>query len=102
MNINQLFDLAKTRAQLKSDRALATQIGLSHGHLPSLRKGVKFPNDQTLIKLADLCGIDRREALLYGAIWRTPDGPIRETWNDLLREVNKSGVDTPTGSVHVL
>lgn len=53
-----LLDLAKERANLKSDYALAKVLGITPGNLSNIRKNKAHPSNEIAIKLATLAGLD--------------------------------------------
>lgn len=58
MEINELLDLAKTKANLKSDYALAKVLGIKTGQMSEYRTGKRHPGNEEAVKLATLAGLD--------------------------------------------
>ena len=63
MTIDELLDQAKTRANLKSDYALAKVLGVSTGIVANWRKEKRHPSNEEAIKLATLAGLDERQVI---------------------------------------
>ena len=58
MDINDLIDKAKTRANLPSDYALAKVLGIKNGVVTHWRKGRRHPSNGEAVQLAVLAGMD--------------------------------------------
>jgi transcriptional regulator with XRE-family HTH domain len=58
MENKDLLDMAKSRANLPSDYALAKVLGITPGNLSNIRKNKAHPSNEVAIKLATLAGID--------------------------------------------
>ena len=58
MEISELLDKAKARANLPSDYALAKVLGLGRGWISEYRKGKRHPNNEVAVKLATLAGLE--------------------------------------------
>lgn len=83
-NVQHYIDAAKERNGYKSDRALDRALALSGAAVSHWRTGRSFPTDDTMVKLADLAGIDRRAAMLDLCIWRTA-GAARKVFEDIAK-----------------
>src|SRR3990167_10061762 len=70
MTIDDYMDAARARHGLNSDRQLARQIGLSAPSVNSWRTKRAWPDDETMVRLADLAGIDLERALTDLNHWR--------------------------------
>ena len=78
-SIEEYLDLAKARADIKSDRQLGPAIGQSTQTVTHYRRKNAWPSDDAMLRLADLAGIPREEALLDLACWRSTSH-ARPTW----------------------
>jgi plasmid maintenance system antidote protein VapI len=58
MEMSDLLDKAKERANLISDYALAKAIGITAGNLSNIRKGRTHPSNEVAIQLATLAGMN--------------------------------------------
>lgn len=64
MEINELIDLAKHKANLETDYKLSKAIGLSQaGIVSSWRKGTKHPSNEEAVQLATLAGLDEMRVI---------------------------------------
>ena len=85
-NINDYIDLARKKHSLKSDRRLSAALGLSEVAVQRWRAGVSIPSDDTMVKLADMAGISKEQALLELSYWRA-DGEAKSTYKMLLKRL---------------
>lgn len=63
MEIQELLDQAKNRANIPSDYALAKVLGISNGIVASWRKGKRHPSNEEAVKLATLAGLDEMRVI---------------------------------------
>ena len=71
-SLNDYIEDAKLKNDITSNRKLSEILGMGPNAIfHYINKGV-FPNDETMIKLAQLGGNDIEMALLDLNIWRTP------------------------------
>jgi transcriptional regulator with XRE-family HTH domain len=84
--VDDYLDRAKDAAGINSDRALSQALGVSHGSVSQIRTKRAWPSDELMIRLADLAGMDRGQALLDLNIWRS-DGVARSIYKRLARAV---------------
>jgi hypothetical protein len=63
MDINELLDKAKTRANLASDYALAKALGIQTGIVANWRKGKRHPSNDEAVQLATLAGLPEMEVI---------------------------------------
>ncbi|MDD2943644.1 MAG: hypothetical protein PHC51_11850 [bacterium] len=63
MEINDLLDKAKTRANLPSDYALAKAINVSRGWISEYRKGKRHPSNEVAVQLATLAGLEEMSVI---------------------------------------
>jgi len=74
------INAAKARAGFKSDRALGMALGGSVDLVAAWRNTArKYPSDEKMLRLADMAGIPRDQALLDLADWKA-DETTRATW----------------------
>lgn len=66
------IDTAIKRNNLSSMRRFCDAIGVSHNATTAYNNG-SLPSDETMIKIADLAGIDRMQALADLNTWRAPE-----------------------------
>lgn len=63
MDIADLLDQAKTRANLPSDYALAKVLGITAGNLSNIRKSRAHPSNEIAVKLATLAGLPEMQVI---------------------------------------
>jgi plasmid maintenance system antidote protein VapI len=63
MDIGELLDKAKSRANLASDYALAKAIGITAGNLSNIRKGRTHPSNEQAVQIATLAGLDEMQVI---------------------------------------
>lgn len=63
MEIDELLDRAKERANLSSDYALAKAIGIPTGNITNIRKGRAHPSNEVAVQLATLAGLDEMRVI---------------------------------------
>lgn len=97
MNISDYLDLARERQGLKSYSQLAKRLEISQPTISHFRRGIIFPSDQTMVRIAELAGIDAREALLDLSIWRCRDTASRSVYQALMKDL-KSSLKRPTAA----
>lgn len=79
---------AKKNQDLTSDAKLAQRINITGASLSNMINKKISPSEETLIKIADLAGISREEALLDLSIWRAKSEDVKNTW-EKIRELLK-------------
>lgn len=79
IDIDFYLDTAKRNRSIKSDAELSRSIGFKSNAVTFFRTRKSFPSDQTMIRIAELAGIDKGQALLDLNIWRT-DGETRSAY----------------------
>jgi len=63
MEIADLLDRAKNRANLPSDYALAKVLGITAGNLSNIRKSRAHPSNEVAVKLATLAGLEEMQII---------------------------------------
>lgn len=63
MEITELLELAKNRANLPSDYALAKALGIPNGNLSNIRNGRAHPSNAVAVQLATLAGLDEMRVI---------------------------------------
>ena len=81
---NKFFENAVTLSGSINTSSLARKIGVSRQALGKWKKGISYPSDATMIKIADLCKLDPAECLALLNLWRC-------------NEEAKTGLCTPPG-----
>ena len=68
-NFQDYISEAQKKQNLYSLSKIAQKIGISANSVSVMYKNKTLPSEETLIKIADLAGIPREEALLDVSIW---------------------------------
>lgn len=63
MDILEIIEKAKTRANITSDYALAKVLGIDRRIVSDWKKGKRHPNNEEAIKLATLAGIEEMRVI---------------------------------------
>lgn len=84
MDINNYFNLIKTKNKLKSNNELAKCLGISATSIFHFVRKHSVPCDDLVLKMADLSGTDKRKALMDANIWRNKDNKeVADIYNQL-------------------
>lgn len=75
---------------IKSDRGLALALGLGETATHFWRHGRSLPADDTMLRLADLAGVDPGEALVELNIWRSQSPETREQYSRIAAKIKSS------------
>lgn len=85
MNINELIDLAKRKADLETDYKLAKAIGLSQaGIVSSWRKETRHPSNEEAVQLATLAGLDEMQVIAEIELRTAKNEKKRAFWEHFL------------------
>jgi transcriptional regulator with XRE-family HTH domain len=63
MDILEIIEKAKTRANITTDYALAKAMGIDRRIISDWKKGKKHPNNQEAIQLATLAGLEEMKVI---------------------------------------
>lgn len=80
MNMNELLDQAKTRANLSSDYALSKATGISQQILSGIRKGRRHPSNEEAVKLAALAGLPEMKVIAEIELLTANSEKKKEFW----------------------
>ncbi len=81
--------IAMEKHSIKSEGQLSLSLGLSRVSVNTWMTGRSFPNDQTMIKLAEMCDISKEQALLELSYWRA-DGEVKTTYKSILDKMKSA------------
>lgn len=84
-DLNFYLTRAIERSGVKSDRQLSHLLGLANNAVNVYKSKGVLPNDETMIKLSKLAGVDPALALIDLSIWRT-DGEAKKTYASILQK----------------
>lgn len=92
LTIANYLDAARARNGIKSDRALSKILKNSPSTVYFYRRGVTLPNPENMIKLADLCGIERAQALLDLALLQSESEEVLDVYRSIYSKVTGENV----------
>ena len=88
--LSHYLDLAKENQGLTTERELARALGhASNYSVQMMRKGVSFPSDETMLKLAKMAGENPKTALARLNEWRTKSPEAREHYAEIAERLAK-------------
>ena len=88
-NFQDYISEAQKKQNLYSLSKIAQKIGISANSVSVMYKNKTLPSEETLIKIADLAGIPREEALLDLSIWSAKSEDAKSTWEKIRKEYYK-------------
>ncbi len=80
MNITDLMEKAKTRANLPSDYALAKAMGVERQVVSGWKKGKRHPSNDEAIQLATLAGLNEMEVIAWIELETAKNPKKKEFW----------------------
>lgn len=86
-NVDDLLDEVKWKHGIKSDYKLAHFLKMTPNTIANYRHGRSRPDDKTLLKLADLAGLDQYHVDVLAVqlhAERTTDATAKEFWNRIV------------------
>ena len=88
MNFTDYAEKAISRYGLTGYNNLAREINITKASMSRLRSGQANPSDSTMIKLAELAGMPKEEALIDLNLWRSKDKPeLQKVWQRLSKMI---------------
>lgn len=86
--LNFYTQKAINRYNLNGQNALAREIGIAGATLSQFLNGKALPSEETMIKLAELAGLPKEEALIDLNLWRSKDKPeLQKIWQRLSKMI---------------
>ena len=80
--------LAIDRQKLASNNKLAKELGITSASISVLNQGKALPSEETMIKLAELAGLPKEEALIDLNLWRSRNNPeVQKIWQRLSKMI---------------
>ncbi len=79
--VDYYADAARDALQITSDRELSRRLNVSPATVNQWRTRRTWPADETMIRLADLAGIDPTEALMDLNRWRATSPTVRSVYD---------------------
>lgn len=87
-NFNDYMTLAIGRQKLASNNKLAKELGITSASISVLNQGKALPSEETMIKLAELAGLPKEEALIDLNLWRSKNNPeVQKIWQRLSKMI---------------
>lgn len=81
MNFTDYAEKAIHRYGLTGYNNLARELGLNKASVSFFRSGRALPSEETMIKLAELAGMPKEEALIDLNLWRSKNNPeLQKVW----------------------
>lgn len=80
MEINELLEKAKTRANLASDYALAKALDIPQSIVTGWKKGKRHPSNNEAIQLATLAGLNEMEVIAWIELETAKNPKKKEFW----------------------
>lgn len=88
MNFTEYAEKAINRFGLTGYNHLAREIGVTKATVSHLKTGKALPSDETMIKLAELAGMPKEEALIDLNLWRSKNNPeLNKVWQRLSKMI---------------
>mgnify|MGYP000274788659 CR=1 FL=1 len=91
-NFQDYISEAQKKQNLYSLSKIAQKIGISANSVSVMYKNKTLPSEETLIKIADLAGIPREEALLDLSIWSAKSDDAKKTWEKIRTLLNTAAL----------
>ncbi len=90
-SFNDYTQKAIRRYGLAGQNALASEIGVNKSALSQMNTGKILPSEETMIKLAELAGMPKEEALIDLNLWRSKNNPeLNKIWQRLSKMIGLS------------
>lgn len=86
--LDDYIDLAKDRAGLTSDRDLGRRLGFTGSPISFWRTGKAAPADDTMIRLAEVAGVDPVKALIDLKVW-TAQGKAVGVYREIAEKLGR-------------
>ena len=85
---NDYMNAAIKRQQLTSNNKLAQELGITSASISVLNQGKALPSEATMIRLAELAGMPKEEALIDLNLWRSKGNPeINKIWQRVAKMI---------------
>lgn len=102
MEIEELLDRAKDKANLPSDYALAKVLGMTAGNLSNIRKSKTHPSNEVAIKLATLAGLDEMRVIAEIELRTANTEKKKEFWKHYIESRGLASCVTMAGLALVI
>lgn len=89
LTIDDYINRAKTAQKLNSDRDLDRALGFKGQPTSHWRTKRTWPADETMVKLAEMAGIDPAQALMDLGIWRASSPKVSAIYSSISERLAK-------------
>ena len=87
-NFNDYAEKAIARYGLSGYNNLAREIGITKCVMSQFRHGKSTPSEETFLKIVELAGLPKEEALIDLNLWRSKDKPeLQKIWQRLAKMI---------------
>lgn len=87
-NFNDYAEKAISRYGLAGYNNLAREVGITKCSMSEFRNGKKTPSEETFLKIVELSGLPKEEALIDLNLWRSKNNPeLNKIWQRLSKMV---------------
>ena len=87
-NFSEYANIAINRHGLRGNNALAKMLCITSAGMSHLNTGKTLPTESTMLKLAELAGLPKEEALIDLNLWRSAKNPeIQTVWLRLAKMI---------------
>jgi len=87
-NFNDYAEKAIERFGLSGYNNLAREIGITKCVMSQFRHGKSTPSEETFLKIVELAGMPKEEALIDLNLWRSKNDPTRhEIWKRIAKMI---------------
>lgn len=90
--LTDYMDDAVRNQGLKNYSELAVRLKLTHAAMSQYKKGVNWPSESTMIRLAEMGKNDVNLALLQLREWSAKDAASKSVWKNLKRSLQAAAV----------
>lgn len=88
MQINDYIDEAMYRLKSQNYSDFSKEIGITRISLSRIYNGKQLPSEATMIRLAELAGMPKEEALIDLNLWRSKGNPeINKIWQRVAKMI---------------
>ena len=85
---NDYAEKAIVRFGLTGYNNLAREIGITKASMSIFRAGKALPSEETFLKIVELAGLPKEEALIDLNLWRSKDKPeVQKIWQHLSKMI---------------
>lgn len=81
------IEKAKEHSGISSDRQLGPVLGMSTAAISQFKTGRALPSDDSMVRLAELAGVDPYIALIDLNSWRS-EGAARNAYKEILKRIS--------------